>query len=152
MSRLSRVNKNTTPQRSVCKRISYKHTSPVVTLPGGCAIEIDCIGLPASPRISHNGDQCVCRGHQAALLLKYLQQWLQTDAAVFQIEIKSAFALVRGLTSLWGLEMAREAVESELQEWQQGLEGALNLENPLLSGRVSGAGRQAMPRRLVYDI
>jgi hypothetical protein len=152
MARHLKIHKNTTsPKKLAYKKFSYKKVVPVVALPGGCSVEVDIIGLPATPRIDHNGEQCVCHTYQAALLFMYLQQWLCSDAILFQIDVQSAVRVVQGLLSRWSIGVAVAAqIENEFREWQKGVIGIPSRPNPLLSGRVSGVELRAASRMFIY--
>jgi hypothetical protein len=151
MARLLRVHKKISRKNPRYKRISYKNIVPVVALPGGCAIEVDKIGLPVASHIDHNGEQCVCRGHQAMLLLKYLHQWIRTDAVVFQIEIESAVRVIQGLVCRWNLGLSEDVIDAGFQDWLQGVNDLCSQQNPLFSGRIERIPWHLTARRLEYD-
>ncbi|KAI2622991.1 hypothetical protein GGS26DRAFT_593841 [Hypomontagnella submonticulosa] len=91
------------------------HIPSNYTLPWGCIISLDDIGLPATPRIYHNAGECLCSGRQDEILLKQLDNWRTDGAArLMQIDPRCAAMVVIQLIDRWELGTAG---------WTEGLQG-----------------------------
>jgi hypothetical protein len=77
-----------------------------IVLPGGCFIELDKFGLPASPDIKHSAYPiCCCFGERDAIHIKYLIVWHGKYAKNLQIDKLEATITVCRLIKEWELKV-----------------------------------------------
>ncbi|KAJ2971527.1 hypothetical protein NUW58_g9394 [Xylaria curta] len=69
--------------------------APGLLLPGGCLLELDRLGLPASPNINHASEElCCCVGQRDQIFVKYLAYWRTRFADELEIDTLTATAMV----------------------------------------------------------
>lgn len=114
------------------------HIPRAVVLDWGCAIELDDIGLPATPNIHHVSATCLCTGRQDELLLKQLNNWLMHDAELLQIEPRCAAVTIVRLIDQWSLGTANwlAGLQESVKEWKEELVQKATPNNPLVKARI----------------
>lgn len=107
-------------------------------LPWGCAIELDSLGLPATPRIYHE-EVCLCAGRQDELLLRHLDHWRTHEAELMQIDPKCAAITVIRLIDKWALGTTGwlAGLQDHVQEWREELVRKAIPNNPLARAKIS---------------
>lgn len=115
------------------------HIPSNYTLPWGCIISLDDIGLPATPRIYHNAGECLCSGRQDEILLKQLDNWRTDGAArLMQIDPRCAAMVVIQLIDRWELGTAgwTEGLQGDVETLKSRVARSVLPNNPLANGRI----------------
>ncbi|KAI1125657.1 hypothetical protein F5Y10DRAFT_267864 [Nemania abortiva] len=115
---------NTAP--AVVADESSKKKKPAVavgiSLPGGCLIRLDMIGLPVSAAIEHTCPEvCCCGNRKHEMLIKYLCVWVGKYAARSNINDKQAKAMACKFIKTWDLQVPawlKPIVQGWVQELQ----------------------------------